>query len=82
MIRDTQAIMRGDGFKGNYWRQPKTLGNEQLHPIHILPSLILCVVGLGLAAIILIFEMVSVSVSHNGGMSKVRKLKAKKAFLL
>ena len=78
MIKDTQVVMREDGYKGTYWSEAKTLGTQQLQPIHILPSLIVSVGGLCLATIIFIFEMIS----HKWKMSKVTKLREKLTFLM
>lgn len=78
MIRDTQVVMRKDGYKGTYWSESKTLGNKPLQPIHILPSLIVCVGGLGLATITFIFEMIS----HEWRMWEARKSKAMRTFLM
>ena len=57
MVRETQVVMRKDGFKGSYWVKPRNLGHQKLYFIHILPAIILIVSGLGAATIIFISEM-------------------------
>ena len=78
MIKDTQVVMREDGYKGTYWSEAKTLGTQQLQTIHILPSLIVCVGGLCLATIIFIFEIIS----HKCRMLKVRRPRENLTFLM
>ena len=58
MIRATQAVMRKAGFKGSYWVRPRNLGSQKLQPVHILPAIILCLSGLGIATFIFISEMI------------------------
>lgn len=58
LIRETKVVMREAGFKGSYWVKPKNLGIQELHAVHILPSIILCVSGLGTAILVFLSEMI------------------------
>lgn len=58
LISETKVVMREAGFKGNYWVQPRNLGIQELHPVHILPAIILCVSGLVTATMVYISEMI------------------------
>ena len=58
MHSDSLVVLREEGFRGAYWSEPRFLENQQLHFIHILPSIILCVGGLGISTIIFTMEVV------------------------
>ena len=57
MHSDTLVVLREEGFRGAYWSEPHILGNQQLHFIHIVPSIILCLGGLGISTIIFMIEV-------------------------
>ena len=58
MSRDVQAKMKEDGFNLAYWKKTANYDNKPLSLTHIIPSGILCTVGLGIATIAFAVEKI------------------------
>ena len=57
ILRDVLSTIKEDGFLYAYWTLPSNLGIEPLFLTHVLPSMLICIVGLALSTIVFVLEI-------------------------